>query len=376
MIYFDHSAATPVCKEVMEKMLPYFSQTFANPSSIYRIGRMARSAVDMARSQIAAILGCAQHEVFFTSGGTESNNWALFGISQAYNKKHFITTKAEHHSVLSCFEELERRGSKVTYLPVDKHGVISLEDLEHALCPETLLASFMYANNEIGSIEHISQVAKLLHARGVFLHTDACQAGGYLDLHVQNLGVDLMTLNGGKIYGPKGSGVLYIRKGVRITPLHYGGEQEHRLRSGTENVAAIVGFAEALRIACSMASEETRRLLKLRKILIEGLFDSIPGVKLNGHPEKRLPNNVHIAIPGVVGESLLLRLDMEGFCVSAGSACASGSLEPSHVLRAIGLSDSLARSSIRITLGRENTEEEIRKFLFCIDKIVQSLLSI
>jgi cysteine desulfurase len=372
MIYFDHAAATPIDKNVWEVMKPYFLSNFANPSSTYQFGQKARAAIDRARELIAEILYCKTEEIFFTASGTESNNWAIFGAAKAYeNKKHLITTKIEHHSVLYPAGELQRQGYQVSYLNVDRYGLISLKELEQLLTDNTLMVSLSYANNEIGSVENIMKIGKLLRSKGILFHTDACQAAGFLSLNTQKLSVDLMTLNGGKIYGPKGSGMLYVRKGLKISPLLYGGGQEHRLRSGTENVATIVGFAYALKLAESLRTREVKRLVKLQERLIKGLFSLVPTLKLNGHPQKRLPNNINISIPGISGESLLLKLDMEGVCVSTGSACASGSVEPSHVLLGIGLSKEVASSSLRLTLGRENTEKDIDKFLSILEKCLK-----
>lgn len=375
MIYLDHAAATPVDPEVWRKMLPYFSERFANPSSIYQFALHSRQAIDEARKRVADILGCKPEEIFFTGSGTESNNWAIFGAAATTNKKcgHLITSLTEHHSVLGPMEELERRGWEVTYLPVDDLGHVDVEKLKEAVKKETIMVSIAYANNEIGTVENIAEIALFLNTQGVLFHTDACQAAGALPLDVSGLGVDLMTLNGGKIYGPKGSGILYIKDKVKITPLLYGGGQEHRLRAGTENVPAIIGFAEALEIADTMREKEAARLVKLRDGLIHNLQKTVSGTKLNGDPVNRLPNNINMSFDGIDSESLLLRLDMEGICASAGSACTAGALEPSHVLMALGIEKDLAKSSIRMTLGRENTENDMKRILEILPPIVEDL---
>lgn len=398
MIYLDHAAATPVDPRVLKIMLPYFSEKFANPSSIYQFALQNRQAIDAARKQVSEILGSKFDEIYFTGSGTESNNWAIFGAAEAAKKPnqpgHLITSVIEHHSVLNSFEELERRGWEVTYLNVDENGHISLEKLKAAVRPETVLVSIAYANNEIGTIENITEIGKFLKdfnqniqgSRGpktvapngknshrVLFHTDACQAAGALPLNVHNLNVDLMTVNGGKIYGPKGSGILYIREGVKIVPLLYGGGQEHRQRAGTENVPAIIGFGEALTIAESLRPSESKRLSALRDRLIAGLQKGIPHTRLNGDPIHRLPNNINVCFEGVDSESLLLRLDMAGVCASAGSACTSGALEPSHVLMALGVEKDIAKSSIRLTLGRGNTLKDITSVLEILPKLVKDL---
>jgi len=385
MIYLDHAAATPVDPKVLKVMLPYFSEKFANPSSIYQFALQNRQAIDASRKTVAKILNCKPDEIYFTGSGTESNNWAIFGCAEANRKPneqpHLITSIIEHHSVLNPFEELERRGFKVTYLPVNELGHISLENLTKAITKQTVFVSIAYANNEIGSIENIAEIGKLIKESNsknntkIVFHTDACQAAGALPLNVKELNVDLMTCNGGKIYGPKGIGILYIRDGIKIVPLLYGGGQEHRQRAGTENVPNIIGFAEALKIAEEMREQESKRLTKLRDELIIGLQKAIPETTLNGDPENRLPNNINLSFKNIDAESLLVRLDMAGVSASAGSACTSGALEPSHVLMAISLKsgENIANSSIRMTLGRENTAEDIKKLLKIIPPIVEEL---
>lgn len=399
MIYLDHAAATPVDPEVWKKMLPYFNERFANPSSIYQFALNSRQAIDDARKRVADVLGCKPAEIYFTGSGTESNNWAIFGATATCrhqadatgaavelrrhaipkqggptcHRGHLITSLTEHHSVLGPMEELERRGWEVTYLPVDEFGHVDVEKLKEAVKKETTLVSIAYANNEIGTVENIAEIALFLNTQGVLFHTDACQAAGALPLDVSGLGVDLMTLNGGKIYGPKGSGILYINEKVKITPLLYGGGQEHRQRAGTENVPGIIGFAEALEIAEKMREKEAARLTKLRDGLIANLKKLVPGTRLNGDPVNRLPNNINVSFEGIDAESLLLRLDMEGICASAGSACTAGALEPSHVLMALGIEKDLAKSSIRMTLGRENSENDMKKVLEILPPIVEDL---
>jgi len=393
MIYLDHAAATPVDPRVLKTMLPYFSEKFANPSSVYQFALNNRQVIDAARKKVAGILDCKPEEIYFTGSGTESNNWAVFGSAESCRHQadaagaaeacknpgslngdgHLITTVIEHHSVLHPIEELERRGWEVTYLNVDEHGHVSMEELKKAVKKETVFVSIAYANNEIGTVENIAEIGEFLKKSGVIFHTDACQAAGALPIQVGGLNVDLMTLNGGKIYGPKGSGILYIRSGVKIVPLLYGGGQEHRQRAGTENVPAIVGFAEALEIAEKMRPDEPKRLTGLRDQLIKGLQAVIPGTHLNGDPVNRLPNNINVSFDGVDAESLLVRLDMEGVCASAGSACTSGALEPSHVLMALGVAKDLSKSSIRMTLGRENTPQHIKKLLEIIPRLVKDL---
>jgi cysteine desulfurase len=374
MIYLDHAATTPLDFGVLKKMLPWLTVKFGNASSIYSIGREARNAVEKARAEIAGILGCKAKEIIFTSGGTEANNWAVFGIAAANKKKgrHIITVKTEHHSVLHPFEQLEARGFKVTYLNVDKDGLISTEELKKSITAETIFVSIMYANNEIGTVQNLPEISGILRPQKIIFHTDACQAAGYLPLNVKKLGVDSMTINGGKIYGPKGIGALYISEKVKITPLLFGGGQEFRMRGGTENTASIIGLAESLKKAESLKAKETARLIKLRDFIINELL-KISGVSLNGHRALRLANNINISLEGVDGESLLMRLDMAGICASSGSACTSGSLDPSHVLQAIGLPKNLVKNSLRLSLGRENTPAQLKKTISQITKIVKDI---
>jgi cysteine desulfurase len=376
MIYFDHAATTPIDLRVLKKMQPYLEEKFGNPSSIYAIGREARAAIDHARQTIAAILQCTPKEVLFTGSGTESDNWAIFGLVEAQRKNgnHIITTKIEHHAVLYSCQELERRGFKVTYLDVDKNGFINLKELENAITQDTILASIIYANNEIGTIQDIPAISKILQSKKILLHIDACQAPGMIPIDIPALHVDAMTLNSSKIYGPKAVGVLYLKEGTKIAPLLYGGGQEFRMRAGTENVAGIIGMAEALKLITQEQSKHLSKLIKLRDLFIKNLL-KLSGTKLNGDPVKRLANNVNVSFEAADGESLLLRLDMEQIAASSGSACTSGSMEPSHVLTALGLPKELIKNSIRLTLGHNNTEEEVETASRTIIRIVKDLRS-
>ena len=359
-IYMDHAATTPVRPEVWEAMLPYFSTEFGNPSSVYSWGRSARKALDSARDKVAALLGASASEIVFTSGGSEGANLAIKGVAWAdQNKgKHIITSAIEHHAVLDTVLWLETQGFEVTILPVDEYGLVDPAQVEAALRPDTILVSIMHANNEVGTIQPISEIGALVRARGVRFHTDAVQTAGALDLNVDALNVDLLSISAHKFYGPKGVGALYVRKGVRLHPLIHGGGQEKRRRAGTENVAGIVGLAKAFELAQEEREAESARLQKLRDRLIEGLLQ-IPHTRVNGSLERRLPNNVSVCFEFIEGESLLLNLDLRGIAASSGSACTSGSLDPSHVLLAMGLSHEIAHGSLRLTLGRENTEADV-----------------
>ena len=383
VIYMDHSATTPVRPEVLRAMLPYFTSDFGNPSSIYTIGQEARKAVDDARERIARILGARMSEIVFTSGGTESDNAALKGVAFALRAlgKHIITTTIEHHAVLHTCYQLEQFGFDITYLPVDEHGLVSPQNVVDAITDETIIVSVMMANNEIGTIQPIAEITRLVKAeanrrnRTVIMHTDAVQAAGFLDINVRSLGVDLLSLSAHKIYGPKGVGLLYVKRGTPFEEQNAGGGQERQRRSGTENVPGIVGFGEALHLAVSEREKTSEHCLRLREKLMRGIFDTIEGVRLNGHPEHRLPNNVNISIEGVEGEPVLLGLDFAGVCASSGSACSSASLEPSHVLLAIGLTAEMAQSSLRITLGRDNTEGDVDYLLSILPDMVSKLRS-
>ena len=374
-IYLDNAATTPVRKEVVDAMLPYFTENFGNPSSVYQIAQMNKKAVDDARETIANALGANANEIFFTSGGSEADNWAIKGIAQAHKAKgnHIITTKVEHHAVLHTCEYLEKNGFEVTYLDVDEYGMVHPEDVEKAIKDTTILISIMYANNEIGTINPIKEIGAIAKAHKIPFHTDAVQAVGQLKIDVKDQNIDLLSLSGHKINGPKGMGVLYIRRGLKIENLIHGGAQERGRRAGTENVAGIVGLAKAMEIAYTDFDAKIEKMTKLRDKLINGLLESIPYTKLNGHPTMRLANNSNIGVEYVEGESLLLLLDMSGIAASSGSACTSGSLDPSHVLLAIGVPHERAHGSIRLTLGSQNTEAEIDKVLEVMPGIVQRM---
>ena len=381
IIYMDHSATTPLRREALEAMLPYFTMEFGNPSSIYTIGQEARKAVDDARESIARIIGARMSEIVFTSGGTESDNAALKGTAFALRSlgNHIITTAIEHHAVLHTCYQLEQFGYEVTYVPVDEGGLVDPLDVIEAITDKTILVSIMMANNEIGTIEPIAEIAKLVKAEAkrrnqtIVMHTDAVQAAGFLDINVRSLGVDLLSLSAHKIHGPKGVGMLYVKRGTPFEEQNAGGGQERQRRSGTENVPGIVGFAEALRLAASERDEVSARCLRLREKLTQGVFEKIEGARLNGHPTLRLPGNVNISFEGVEGEPVLLGLDFAGVCASSGSACSSASLEPSHVLLAIGLTAELAQGSLRITLGRDNTEEDVDYLLSILPDMINKL---
>ncbi len=373
-VYLDYASTTPVDPQVVASMLPFFSQKFGNPSSFHHKGMEAKNAVDDARSRIASLLGCSPHELFFTSGGTESINFALKGIAFAHKQKgnHIITSTLEHHAVLDTCAYLEKQGFTVTYVPVDAQGRVNPKDVERAITPKTILISIMYANNEIGTIEPISEIGTLAQKQGIYFHSDACQAAGALDLDVRKLHVDLLTINGSKIYGPKGIGLLYARKGIALEPLLHGGGQERGMRSGTENVPYIVGFAKAFELAQSHRDQENKRLTKLRDALISGLL-KIDKTRLNGPKSNRLPNNVNISFLDIEGEAMLLYLNEKGICASTGSACASQSLETSHVLRAIGMPYEASHGSLRFSLGKYTTFADIKKVLAVMPSIVKTL---
>ena len=378
-VYLDHSATTYVDKRVKEEMDKYYSQIFGNPSSFNDIGLDAKTALDSARQKVANILNAEPKEIIFTGGGTESINLAIKGVARALKEKgkHIITSKIEHHAVLETCGYLEKKeGFEITYLDVDRYGVVKLEDLKKAIRKDTILISIMYANNEIGTIQPIEEIGKIAKENEIYFHTDACQVGCYLILDVKKLNVDLMTLNGSKIYGPKGVGVLYIRKGTEIEPIIHGGGQEFGLRSGTENIPGIIGFTKALELAQEDREKESKRLVKLRDKLVKGLLDIIPKTFLNGHPVNRLPNNVNVSILDIEGEAMLLYLNEHGIYASTGSACSSTSLEPSHVILAIGLPYEAAHGSLRFTLGRATTEEDINYVLKKLPKIVDDLRQI
>ena len=358
MIYLDHAATTPVRAEALEAMLPYFAQRFANASSGYAAARESRAAIDCARSEVAATIGAKPGEIYFTSGGSESDNWALMGLASAQpEKKHIITTKIEHHAVLNSCHALERRGYQVTYLDVDKMGGVSTESLERVIRPDTLLVSVMLANNEVGTIEPVAALSQIAHAHGAYMHTDAVQAVGHIPVSVDELGVDLLSISAHKFGGPKGCGALYVRSGVRIDNLIYGGAQERTLRAGTENVPAIVGMGKALALSVQRMAEETERVCALRDELQARLV-RLGGVHVNGDCPNRLPGHLHVTIEGANTQLLLMQLDMAGIAVSAGSACSSGAAERSHVIEAMGLAGE-RQADIRFSLGADNTMDEI-----------------
>ena len=373
--YFDYAATTPVKKEVLEEMLPFFNTNFGNPSSIYKIGRRGKNAVDIARDRIAKTLNSKSEEVFFTGGGSESDNWAIKGVAFANRDKgnHIITSKIEHHAVLQTCKYLEQEGFEVTYLGVDKYGLVSGDDLKNAIRDDTILISIMYANNEIGTIQPIKELAGIAKEKGIIFHTDAVQAYGNEIIDVEDLGIDLLSVSAHKIYGPKGVGALYIRKGTKIHKLIHGGGQEKMRRAGTENTPGIVGFGKAAEMAYENIEEHIKRLTGLRDKLIDGIITKIEHTELNGHPTKRLPWNVNISFEFLEGEALLLSLDMEGIAASSGSACSSGSLNPSHVLTATGLTHEKAHGSLRLTLGDFTTEDEIDYVIEKLQPIVDRL---
>ena len=374
-IYLDYAATTPTHPEVVKAMLPYLTNVFGNPSTIYSYGQEARGAVEEARTNVAELIGARGEEITFTSGGTEADNFALKGIAYASEHKgdHIITTSIEHHAVVESCKFLERRGFKVTYLPVDGYGLVAPQDIKKAITNKTILISVIHANNEVGTIEPIGEIGKIAKEAGICFHTDAVQTVGHIPVNVDTLGVDLLSISAHKVYGPKGVGALYIKKGTRLIPLMHGGEQEKRHRAGTENVPAIVGLGKAVELAGQEMDKETEWLTCLRDKLIKGLLERIDHIRLNGHPLKRLPNNVNVSVDFVEGESMLLNLDLEGICASTGSACRSSSLEPSHALLARGLSPEQAHGSLRFTLGRENTEGDIECVLEVLPRVVAKL---
>ena len=374
-VYLDNSATTKIHPEVVESMMPYLTQLYGNASSIYRIGRESRKAVDSARDLVAKALGATSSEIFFTSGGTEADNWAIKGIAFANEKKgkHIITTNIEHHAVLHTCQYLEKIGFEVTYLPVKENGIVDVKDLESAIRKDTILISVMFANNEIGTIQPIKEIGEIAKEKGIYFHTDAVQAIGNIPIDVNTLNIDLLSLSGHKFNGPKGVGALYIRRGVNITNLLHGGAQERTKRAGTENVAGIVGLGKAIEIATKDIEKKSKYLTELRDMTIEKLLTAIPNTILNGDPIKRLPGNVNVCFKYIEGESILLMLDMKGIYASSGSACTSGSLDPSHVLLAIGLPHEIAHGSLRLTFSTENTKKDIEYLLDILPPIVERL---
>ena len=374
-IYFDNAATTPVRKEVYDEILPYFMQYYGNASSVYTIARESKKALEKAREQVAKALNANIDEIYFTAGGSESDNFALKGIAEAMGKKgkHIITTQIEHHAILHTCEYLQQRGFEITYLPVDEYGKISLEELKNAIRKDTILISVMFANNEIGTIQPIKEIGAIAKEKGVYFHTDAVQAVGHVKIDVKEMNIDLLSLSGHKICAPKGIGAIYIKKGVAINPLIHGGAQEKRRRAGTENIAGIVGLGKAIELANEEIEQNATKVSALRDKLINGILEKIPYSKLNGHPTDRLPGNCNISFEFIEGESMLLLLDSKGIATSSGSACTSGSLDPSHVLLAIGLPHEKAHGSLRMTLEHYNTEEEVDIVLEELPAIVSKL---
>ena len=375
LIYLDNAATTRTAPEVAQAMLPYFSEIYGNPSSIYSIAGESRKAVDQARETIAEALGAQPEEIYFTAGGTESDNWALKATAEFYRKKgnHIITTKIEHHAVLHSCQWLEKQGFEVTYLNVDENGVVRLEELKKAIRPTTILISVMYANNEIGTIQPIREIGEIAREHGILFHTDAVQAFGQLPIRVDDCHIDMLSASGHKLNGPKGIGFLYIRKGVKIRSFIHGGAQERKRRAGTENVPGIVGLGKAVERAVRTMEERTQKERELRDYLTGRVQREIPYSRLNGHRTLRLPNNANFSFQFIEGESLLIMLDMEGICGSSGSACTSGSLDPSHVLLAIGLPHEIAHGSLRLTLNEEITKEDLDFVIDTLKKIVERL---
>lgn len=375
-IYLDYAATTPIDAFVMEAMLPYFSEQFGNPLSIHSYGQKTREAVEDARRKVALFIGAYPDEIIFTSGGTESNNHAIKGMALAHRSGHIITSQVEHHSVLNPCRFLESQGFRVDYVPPDRYGVVDPNDIERLITDRTFLISIMHANNEIGTIEAVEEIGRITRERKICFHVDAVQSFGHLPIHVDRLGVDLLSASAHKLYGPKGVGILYVRRNTKIINLMHGGDQEDGRRASTHNVPAIVGFMKAVELAGKCMGDEAARLGALRDRLIEGILKTIKGSLLNGHPQKRLPNNVNVSISGVEGESLLLSLDMAGIACSTGSACSFATLEPSHVLHAIGLSETLIQSAVRFSVGRYTTKEEIDEVLNVLPGIVQKMRSV
>lgn len=377
MVYLDNAATTKVLPEVVEAMLPFYTEYYGNASAIYSLGAESKKALEQARRTIADVLGAKADEIYFTAGGSESDNWALKATAEFYQEKgkHIITTKIEHHAILHTCEWLERQGFEVTYLDVDEDGTVDPKSVEAAIRPDTILISVMFANNEIGTIEPIAEIGKIAHEHGVLFHTDAVQAFGQVPINVDEMNIDMLSSSGHKINGPKGIGLLYIRKGVKIRSFVHGGAQERKRRAGTENLPGIIGYGKAAEIAARTMEERTRKEIGLRDYAIERLEKEIPYVKINGSRTNRLPNNINVCFRFIEGESLLIMLDMKGICGSSGSACTSGSLDPSHVLLAIGLPHEIAHGSLRLTLSAETTKEDIDYTIDNVKEIVTRLRS-
>lgn len=375
LIYLDHAATTAVHPDVLKEMLPYFTDRFGNPSSVYGFAANNKNKLTEARKTIAGALGAKPEEIYFTAGGSESDNWALKCTAEAYGVHggHIITTKIEHHAILHTCKYLQNRGYDVTYLDVDENGLVDLNTLEAAIRPDTFLISIMFANNEIGTIEPIKEIGEIAHRHGILFHTDAVQAFGQIPIHVDGMNIDMLSASGHKFNGPKGIGFLYIKKGLKLKSFIHGGQQERGRRAGTENVPGIVGIAKACEIAMAEMEERMKKETELRDYLIERILKEIPYTRLNGHSKKRLPNNVNISFQFVEGESILIMLDMAGICASSGSACTSGSVDPSHVLLAIGLPHEIAHGSLRLTIGYENTKEEMDTVVDNLKRIITNL---
>lgn len=375
LIYLDHAATTAVHPDVLKEMLPYFTDKFGNPSSVYGFAANNKNKLTEARETIAGALGAKSEEIYFTAGGSESDNWALKCTAEAYGVHggHIITTKIEHHAILHTCKYLQNRGYDVTYLDVDENGLVDLNTLEATIRPDTFLISIMFANNEIGTIEPIKEIGEIAHRHGILFHTDAVQAFGQIPIHVDEMNIDMLSASGHKFNGPKGIGFLYIKKGLKLKSFIHGGQQERGRRAGTENVPGIVGIAKACEIAMAEMEERMKKETELRDYLIERILKEIPYTRLNGHSKKRLPNNVNISFQFVEGESILIMLDMAGICASSGSACTSGSVDPSHVLLAIGLPHEIAHGSLRLTIGYENTKEEMDAVVDNLKRIITNL---
>ena len=375
LIYLDNAATTKTAPEVLEAMLPYFTEQYGNPSAIYSFASHNKDVVAEQRERIANALGAKSNEIYFTAGGSESDNWALKATAEAYQNKgkHIITTKIEHHAILHTCEYLEKRGAKITYLDVDENGIVRLDELEKAITPETILISVMFANNEIGTIQPIKEIGEIAHENGIIFHTDAVQAFCHEPINVDEYHIDMLSASGHKFHGPKGVGFLYIRKGLKLRSFIHGGAQERKRRAGTENVPGIVGLGKAVEIGMAELENNKKKETELRDYLIGRVMDEIPYTRLNGHRTNRLSNNANFAFQFIEGESLLIMLDMDGICGSSGSACTSGSLDPSHVLLAIGLPHEIAHGSLRLTLSEETTKEEIDHTVDCLKKIVEKL---
>lgn len=376
-VYLDNAATTKTAHEVVEAMLPYFTEHYGNPSSVYSFASKNKEVITKQREIIADVLGASANEIYFTAGGSESDNWALKATAEAYKDKgnHIITTKIEHHAILHTAEYLEKQGFEVTYLDVDENGIVKLDELKKAIRPTTILISIMFANNEIGTIQPIKEIGEIAKEHGILFHTDAVQAFGQIPVNVDECHIDMLSASGHKLNGPKGIGFLYIRKGVKIRSFVHGGAQERKRRAGTENVPGIVGFGTAVKLAVDTMKERTDKEIQLRDYMIERISEEIPYAKLNGDAKKRLPNNVNFSFRFIEGESLLIMLDMKGICASSGSACTSGSLDPSHVLLAIGLPHEIAHGSLRMTLSEETTKEDIDYVIDNLKDIVSKLRS-